>query len=379
MNPKYNIYEEIDRYLNYELSEEELLGFQTKLDKDRELQALVEAQTIANEIIIDNEMLKLKERMSKDLNKGNNGLSSNWTKVLLFSIAVGSTAIYSYTQLNTKSENIIISSSNTITNNNINTAVENSTSINNEPKINTINSPAKKTGTVVKEIKLEASKEFIPEARLIQESNVAKETTTEASAMSTVPNKVTLPTIQSEVKEDKIVETKPCETIKITADVNTNYSMNGSDETNIVINKASIKGGTAPYTYALNNDDFKNENRFEGIKDGTYNIRIKDKNNCISVVKKNMVVLIPARAIDEAFTPSHGEHWKFPLNDRTDASITIINKVGTTVYSAQISGSYPSEWDGRGNNGTELDLGNYYFILTFKDQKVVKGNISIIK
>ena len=379
MNPKYNIYEEIDRYLNYELSEKELLNFQSKLNKDSELQELVEAQTIANEIIIDNEMLKLKERMSKDLNKGNNGLSSNWAKVFLLSIAVGSTAIYSYTQLNTKSENIAVSSNAVIANNNINTSIDNSSSINKEQKTNTIYSPAKKRETAVKEINIEASKEFILEAPLIKATSVSKETIKEASGLSTVSNKVTLPTIQPEVKEDKVVETKPCETTKITAAVNTNYSMNASDEASIVVSKISIKGGTPPYTYALNNADFSPENRFEGIKDGTYNILIKDKNNCISVVKKNMVVLIPARAIDEAFTPSHGEHWKFPLNDHSDASITIINKVGTTVYSTQISGGYPSEWDGRGNNGTELDLGNYFFILTLKNQTVIKGSISIIK
>lgn len=40
------------------------------------------------------------------------------------------------------------------------------------------------------------------------------------------------------------------------------------------------KGGTSPYTYAINNGQFDNNNIKQGLKEGTHIISIKDNNNC---------------------------------------------------------------------------------------------------
>ncbi|HSZ71867.1 MAG TPA: hypothetical protein VK750_04270, partial [Cytophagaceae bacterium] len=116
MNPKYDIYEEIDRYLNEELSQAELVQFHQKLSGDAEFKSIVEAQKIANEIIIDQEMIKLKERMNKEMNQDING-SSPWNKIILFSAAVVTSAsIYTYIHYNQQDstetkENVSVASS----------------------------------------------------------------------------------------------------------------------------------------------------------------------------------------------------------------------------------------------------------------------------
>jgi hypothetical protein len=376
MNPKYNIYEEIDRYLNHELSEQELIDFNLKLENDAELQELVEAQQMANEIIIDHELIKLKERMSKDLNKGNSGLSSHWGKLIVLTIAVGSTAIYSYYQFNNKTNNILQSTNATAQKSTAEQPNQRAIEVSN---IAVKTAPVKKESASANDNKVainneEQNSEAITTQSLFNSpKEISKNTTAEVQANTANSTKNS---VQPDVTEIKAVVTKPCEFAKIVGEATVQYGFN---DATIIVNSKSIKGGTPPYTFALNAGTFEHENKFTDLKDGVYSVSVKDKNSCVSTIQNNIVVRLPAQPIDEAFTPAYGEHWKFPLGNETEASITIINKVGRTVYSTSISGGYPSDWDGRGNDGAELDLGNYYFILTFKNNTVTKGNVSIIK
>ncbi|MCV2485861.1 T9SS type A sorting domain-containing protein [Flavobacterium sp. SH_e] len=43
----------------------------------------------------------------------------------------------------------------------------------------------------------------------------------------------------------------------------------------------TASGGKAPYQYSLNNDVYTNNNKFEEVLPGTYNIKVKDTNDCI--------------------------------------------------------------------------------------------------
>src|SRR6185312_15397652 len=70
-----------------------------KLSSDAEFKSIVDAQKIANEVIIDQEMIKLKERMNKDMNQDNSG-SSHWGKIILFSAVVTSATLYTYINYN---------------------------------------------------------------------------------------------------------------------------------------------------------------------------------------------------------------------------------------------------------------------------------------
>jgi hypothetical protein len=372
MNPKYDIYEEIDRYLNKELSEAELVPFNQKLASDAEFKSLVDAQKMAHEIIIDQEMIRLKERMSKDLNQDSNG-SAPWGKIILFSAVVTSAALYAL---------VDFSPSDSKGNK------ENDTVVPTEQKTKAVNNTSLKEEVTSSSEKIVAGSNTLtkPVATTIDQELVStKEETNHAPLLNNSKETIVAPIVAvngnpQEPKQEKI-EKEPvvkinCETVKITAVVKVAYDENVAT---IVIDPLSVKGGDAPYTYALDQSGFNPDNRFDGINEGIYHVRIKDHNNCTSTIKKEIVVNIPRKEIDDAFAPSHGERWKIPVKENAEASLTIINKGGSTVYTANISGGYPSEWDGRGNNGVELESGNYYFVIQYSARDIVKGHISIVR
>jgi hypothetical protein len=374
MNPKYDIYEEIDRYLNEELSQAELVQFHQKLSGDAEFKSIVEAQKIANEIIIDQEMIKLKERMNKEMNQDING-SSPWNKIILFSAAVVTSAsIYTYIHYNQQDstetkENVSVASSKpTITEGDRSLKDEATASIR-QPVVTSPSSSVKSS--------LITSTESTP----IQE----EKTNTDLIVSADKENPIVpiIPNNEQEVKKQTpVVEqiTKiNCETVKITAAVRVDYGFDNDEEASIVIDPSTIKGGTAPYSYSLDHSAFNGDNRIDGIKDGAHHVRIKDHNNCITDLKKEVIVKTPVKEINEAFSPSHGERWKYPVKDQADATITIMNKAGIPVYSTNISGGYPNEWDGKSNAGADLESGNYYFVIQYSARDVVKGHINIVR
>lgn len=67
MSNEDNVYEQIDRFLNGELSEGEKAAFESRLQADEEFSRVFEAQKIAHRIVIGKELLALKAQMTKDL------------------------------------------------------------------------------------------------------------------------------------------------------------------------------------------------------------------------------------------------------------------------------------------------------------------------
>lgn len=369
MNPKYDIYEEIDRYLNEELSEAELVQFNEKLSTDGEFKSIVDAQKIANEIIIDQEMIKLKARMSKEMNADNTG-SGPWGKIIIFSaVVVASTAFYSY--MNYSSSD-----------------AEDIKEITLAAPVNTTDSSLAEKHQV--EVTVAAVKQNQTKPQPSTAIVDAKNSSTDVSAstetfvpitekFSSVATTIQREDVKQAVKAAEQITKVNCETVHISAQVRVDYGFDSDGEATIIIDQLSVKGGMAPYTYAIDQSVFDNDTRFDGIKDGVYHVRVKDHNGCVSQVKKEIIVKIPAKEIDEAFAPSHGERWKFPLKANAEAIVTIFNKAGAIIYSTTVSGGYPEEWDGRSNAGVELEPSNYYFVIQYNSRDLVKGHISIVR
>ncbi|MBC7487459.1 MAG: gliding motility-associated C-terminal domain-containing protein [Cytophagaceae bacterium] len=367
MNPKYDIYEEIDRYLNEELSEAELAQFNEKLSGDDAFKSIVEAQKIANEVIIDQEMIKLKARMSKEMNADNTS-SGPWGKIMIFSaVIVASTTLYTYMNYSSEAEDVkeiaVTTPAQTIT-----------PTENNKQKV-TVTSPEHHTTqkSVTTTVDAKNTPADVPSTEVKTEAIVPVE---ETVIPSVTPQKEEIK--QAAKAADQIAKVN-CETVHISAQVLVDYGFDSDGEATIIIDQLSVKGGAAPYSYAIDQSAFDNDTRFDGIKDGVYRVRVKDHNGCISQVKKDVIVKTPVKEIDEAFAPTHGEHWKFPVKANKEATITIYNKSGTQVYSATVTGGSPEEWDGRNSSGVELESGNYYFVIQYTPRDVVKGHISIVK
>lgn len=372
MNPKYDIYEEIDRYLNEELSETELVQFKQKLSSDAEFKSIVEAQQIANDLIIDQEMIKLKARMSKEMNADNTG-SGPWGKIILLSAVVTSAVLlYTYTHYSSSNaedaKEIAVSA-----------PASHHTTVEGNQQETTTTPVEKNEGT--KSVSGSSSEASLAPVQSTPLEEAKKEDLAVIKEVTAAP--ILSPIHKEEVKQAVTVAEQVakinCEAVHITAEVHVDYGFDNEGEATIIIDQLSVKGGSAPYSYAIDKAAFENDTRFSGVQDGVYHVRIKDRNNCVSQVKKDVVVKTPVKEIDEAFAPTHGERWKFPVKANADATLTIFNKSGATIYSTNISGGHPNEWDGRSNAGVELESGNYYFVIQYSARDVVKGHISIVK
>jgi hypothetical protein len=97
MNPKYEIHEWIDRYLNGEMSEADALEFESRLSTDANLLETLEAQKAANKIVMGRELLNLKRQMALDLNGSNPGsISGKPWKFFISGTLIVTTAIIIY-------------------------------------------------------------------------------------------------------------------------------------------------------------------------------------------------------------------------------------------------------------------------------------------
>jgi gliding motility-associated-like protein len=371
MNPDYRIYEQIDRYLKNNLSEEELAQFNDLLLKDETFKATFEAQKDAHELIVDNEMIKLKERMSQDLNHKGGSNFSRWTKLVLFSAAISSVVFYSYTKYfqstlkveTVKKENRQIQqktmSSET---KEIRKSSEKINSHKSLANADLIPGETEKTddnrSSIVEITKEELQNEKVPITTVVEKSS------TTANLKKPIPSNNSI---------------YGCEAIRISAEVKIKYDENQQGEAVVIIDPSSVKGGTPPYSYSINKEPFTQDNTFEPVKEGHYFVQIKDQNGCISELEKEINIRIPKKEIDDVFTPSNGDTWSFPIQTNTTATISILNKSGLTVYSANINGGYPNQWDGRDMDGNELNTGNYYFIINFANGELLKGHVSIIR
>jgi len=363
MNPEYKLYEEIDRYLRLEMHPEELQAFEGRLLLNQEMQEVLEAQKLTNELIIDRELVHLKNRMQKEMSNSNG--TNRWTKTVLVSSAliVASGALF-----------VLIDQHTT------------------EPK--------KESATVTEKI---SGEEVSPKEIIVKENNqvVKKSTSIHQSpatvSLSPVENKEEVPVNSSKENISPIVtetkqENNPVEPIKT---VNEPHTVNCAEVTiqadakvvygfqdeapRIVVNQRSVKGGVAPYAYSLDNKTYTSSAEFEDLKDGNYTLYVRDQHQCMSTIKKTLTVKKPVEEIDESFSPAYGNAWNFPLKNNTDGTITILNKAGSMVYQTRISGGYPNTWDGRDNEGRELESGNYIFIINFVNNESVKGHVTIVR
>ncbi|WPP49331.1 SprB repeat-containing protein [Catalinimonas niigatensis] len=72
---------------------------------------------------------------------------------------------------------------------------------------------------------------------------------------------------------------------EINAQVSTTSSECGETEGSIVIDAS---GGTAPYSYSLDGENFQSENEFSALTSGNYTLTVKDANGCTTELTANV-------------------------------------------------------------------------------------------
>ena len=129
----------------------------------------------------------------------------------------------------------------------------------------------------------------------------------------------------------------------------TDTKCNGSSDGTITINTIN---GTAPYTYSIDNGvNFQTNNTFT-VAAGTYNIRIKDANDCI----KDTTITVSQPALLSATNSSNNATCSTIPNGQ----ITVTAAGGTSPFSYSIDGT-----NFQASNAFTTDQGNY--TITVKD------------
>jgi gliding motility-associated-like protein len=146
---------------------------------------------------------------------------------------------------------------------------------------------------------------------------------------------------------------------------------------------SSVSGGVLPYEYSISNQSFSNIASFDKLSAGTYNIKVKDNNNCIldSAIVINTIFSISDLVIPNVITVNNdgiNEIWSVKGQCIQKFECKILNRWGEIVYTYNdISGS----WDGK-SEGEILPDGVYFYIINVvyssNDEKTYQGNISLL-
>ncbi|WP_113637150.1 T9SS type A sorting domain-containing protein, partial [Nubsella zeaxanthinifaciens] len=133
-----------------------------------------------------------------------------------------------------------------------------------------------------------------------------------------------------------------------------------TDRTDIACSGASTgsitiaaTGGTSPYLYSIDGSTYQSGTNFTGLAAGTYNLLVKDANQCTT--QMSVTIVQPA-----ALSLSVANTTDVDCNGAKNGSITVTALGGTSPYSYAINGSAPQSSNKFGN----LNGGNYTITVT---------------
>ncbi|MBR8538073.1 T9SS type B sorting domain-containing protein [Carboxylicivirga sediminis] len=137
------------------------------------------------------------------------------------------------------------------------------------------------------------------------------------------------------------------------------------------------EGGTAPYVYALNDDDWQEENVFKKLENGTYIVQVQDVNTCMAVdtVVLNSIVDIE---VPNFVTPNNdgiNDRWEIKGMEKfPDSIIKIYDRFGKLLI--EYKASEPG-WNGEYLGKPVPSDAYWYVIEVLPLQKMLKGHITL--
>jgi hypothetical protein len=169
-----------------------------------------------------------------------------------------------------------------------------------------------------------------------------------------------------------------CRKVVIAGNFNESESCNNKPTGLIVINRNSVTGGVAPYSFSLSQDNFRDTMQFGGLYPGNYTLYARDANNCV-----NRLGIAVIRSVDctyqAVFAPDKGETWTVPVDPDRQGTLKIFSKAGMLVYSAKVTGDQVTTWAGTTISGQSLPMGLYPFEITYGDGTGFSGTVTIVR
>lgn len=126
-----------------------------------------------------------------------------------------------------------------------------------------------------------------------------------------------------------------------------------------------VVGGTGPFQYQLDDNQFQDSNVFQDLSFGEHLITVKDSSNCTLISKQITILGYP-----KFFTPNndgYNDYWNIPnYKNFFQAQIIIFDRYGKLII--EIS---PSDlgWDGY-HNGNLMPATDYWFTLNYEEKEL---------
>ena len=354
----------IDKFLNGELSDNELSDFNIQLTKNKTLASDVAAQKIANQLVIENKLLEVRSLLKKhELLTESNGNNNNHLLLSLGGVVAAFFMIgYVYfqfqegTNLPTKTtahktyKPEIITKTDELAKPNI---LKASQQKNSSQKVSSKLDTAVYLNIKDQE-KAEASAEKIEIIIANGNSNSREITPLEA------PQKMPCDKISTEIK---VAVTQSCENDK-----------NGK----LKIESHNIQ--SKEIEYSLDGEKYYKTSVFDNLSAGMYHIFLKDKDGCIFEDKEwhEIVTKKCDQENEFIFHPSAQGNWFFPSHGTPNFIITILDKSGTVVFKTKSIAGVPNSWDAIGNSGVPVMPGLYLYLIEYDNGSTDKGYITII-
>jgi hypothetical protein len=370
-------YRLIEQYLNDELSSSERMRFEENLAQDPALAQEVELYALSNEVVFENRLLDIKQKIQSDFS--NNNTSSGWNKYIIPTIigigliaGIGGYIYSSKEDPLTSQKNKSVEQVSTIQQNN-----------------------TEKTGTTEKNTS--AAPSFNPATNSAATSNADQiKTANPAKTDSVHVHTGAVQQIKTPISDPIVVTPKtdntnkalmnppkekadPCANVTLTAEFKLTPACKGTATGEIQVLLSKTTGGKAPYSYAINDESFGMASYFNDLKKGTYTIHVKDQNNCTQLFLKEIKEVNCVQSLDDySFNPTRGQTWKYENKSMTAAHIQILDKSGMLVKSySSLQPGQQVEWDGKSDQGNDVQMGGYVCLISYDNGTVEKGMIII--
>jgi hypothetical protein len=373
MNPEYLPYEAIDRYLSSQMEDDEAADFEKKLDSDPEFKAIFEAQKVAYTMVVDFELLKLKEQIKQDLSSPSS-FTKFWKWMLGISVFSGLVAVLFFMIKENTSPTTSTPKSGAEINSTQSDRKSNSTKNSGEAEVSSF-----LTSTNKSKKSLNSSSSELPQNLMLSTPEKYSEPINESTTRN-------LDVMVSENKKDSVsVEAnttlaKKCTLATLQGTPFVQEPCQNESSGMIQIDPASISAGPTPWTYSLmENEGYKKSRKFINLEKGRYTIYLKDGDNCISALAQ---VQLNEKKCDRSksysFNTTVQSEWEIPMEAET-AQIKIVDKAGNIVVQKNVERGVSNIWNGRSESGTPVSGGLYWIVLTYVDGTNEKLELTIIR
>lgn len=134
-----------------------------------------------------------------------------------------------------------------------------------------------------------------------------------------------------------------------------------------------VYNGIGDYEFSIDGDNYQDSPVFNNLPSDIYTIYVRDKNGC-GIVSQDVTILM----YPNFFTPNgdgYNDFWNIRFSKITEPEliVTIFDRYGKLIK--KISGEEKG-WDGT-MNGKPLPSSDYWFVITRKDGKIIKGHFTL--